>query len=199
MNLPNIMIIGLTGNSGAGKSTVREMFRERGFMVVDCDGLSRRVADKPAFLCELNSRFPRKLLNLDGTLNRALTAKIIFSDSELREIYNRLIFPYIIYDVIANIKLMDGNVLLDAPTLFEAKLDIICDSVVSVTADSKLCRARICRRDGLTDEQAQARIFSQHSEVYFKEHSDFVIENNGTKEQLFEITNYVIDRLKDKK
>lgn len=196
MNLPNIMIIGLTGNSGAGKSTVREMFRESGFMVVDCDGLARRVADNSSFLRELDSHYPKKLLNPDGTLNRALTAKIIFSDSALREIYNRIIFPYIIYDVIAEIKSMGGNVLLDAPTLFEAKLDIICYSVVSVTADPELCRTRICQRDGLSEEQAQARIFSQHSAVFFREHSDFVIENNGTKEQLLEITNYVIDRLK---
>lgn len=197
MDLPNIMIIGLTGNSGAGKSTVREMFRIRGFTVVDCDGLARKVADNSAFLRELDSRFPKKLLNPDGTLNRALTAKIIFSDSELRGIYDRLIFPYIIYDVIAQMKSMDGDVLLDAPTLFEAKLDIICDFVVSVTAEPELCRARICRRDGISEEQAQARIFSQHSANFFGEHSDFVIENNETKEQLHEITNYVIDRLKD--
>lgn len=196
MNLPNIMIIGLTGNSGAGKSTVREMFRSRGFMVVDCDDLARKVADNPEFLRELDYRFPKKLLNPDGTLNRALTAKTIFSDSVLRELYNRLIFPYIIYDVIAEIKSISGNVLLDAPTLFEAKLDVICDSVVSVTAEPELCRARICRRDGLSEEQAQARISSQHSAEFFREHSDFVIENDGTKEKLFEITNYVIDSLK---
>ncbi len=196
MNLPNIMIIGLTGNSGAGKSTVREMFRSRGFMVVDCDDLARKVADNPEFLRELDYRFPKKLLNPDGTLNRALTAKTIFSDSVLRELYNRLIFPYIIYNVIAEIKSISGNVLLDAPTLFEAKLEIICDSVVSVTAEPELCRARICRRDGISEEQAQARISSQHSAEFFREHSDFVIENDGTKEKLFEITNYVIDSLK---
>lgn len=165
-------------------------------MVVDCDDLARKVADNPEFLRELDYRFPKKLLNPDGTLNRALTAKTIFSDSVLRELYNRLIFPYIIYDVIAEIKSISGNVLLDAPTLFEAKLDVICDSVVSVTAEPELCRARICRRDGLSEEQAQARISSQHSAEFFREHSDFVIENDGTKEKLFEITNYVIDSLK---
>lgn len=196
MNLPNIMIIGLTGNSGAGKSTVREVFRGRGFNVIDCDNIARRVADNPAFLRELDSRFPEELINPDGTLNRTLTAKIIFSNNAIRELYNRIIFPYIIYDVITEIKSVDGNILLDAPTLFEARLDIICDSVVSVTAETEICRARICQRDGISEEQARARIFSQHSAEFFREHSDFVIKNDGTKEQLFEITNYVIDRLK---
>lgn len=196
MNLPNIMIIGLAGNSGAGKSTVREAFQDRGFAVVDCDDSARKVADNPAFLGELDSRFPKKLLNPDGTLNRAVTADIIFTDSEMRGLYNRIIFPYIIYDVIGKIKSASGDVLLDAPTLFEAGLDIICTAIVSVTADSELCHARICQRDGLSEEQAQSRLSSQHSAEFFKENSDFIIENNGTKEQLFERAYNVIDRLK---
>lgn len=196
MDLPNIMIIGLAGNSGAGKSTVCGVFRNRGFTVADCDASARRVADNPAFLVELDSRFPKKLLNPDGTLNRAVTAEIIFNDSEMRGLYNRIIFPYIIYDVIAEIKSVDGDVLLDAPTLFEAGLDIICTAIVSVTADSELCCQRICQRDKLTEEQARARLSSQHSAEFFKEHSDFIIENNDTKERLFESANNVIDRLK---
>lgn len=196
MNLPNIMIIGLAGNSGAGKSTVREVFQSRGFTVVDCDNSARKVADDPAFLEELDSRFPKKLLNPDGTLNRAVTADIIFNDSEKRGLYNRIIFPYIIYDVIAEIKSVDGDVLLDAPTLFEAGMDIICTAIVSVTADPELCRKRICQRDGLSEERAQARISSQHSAEFFKAHSDFIIENNDTKERLFERASDVIDRLK---
>ena len=190
------MIIGLAGNSGAGKSTVRNAFQDRGFMVVDCDDSARRVADNPAFLRELDSRFPKSLLNLDGTLNRAVTADIIFNDSEMRGLYNRIIFPYIIYDVIGKIKSAGGDILLDAPTLFEAGLDIICTAIVSVTADSELCCKRICQRDMLTEEQAKARLSSQHSAKFFKEHSDFIVENNDTKEQLFERAYNVIDRLK---
>lgn len=196
MNLPNIMIIGLAGNSGAGKSTVREAFQDRGFTVVDCDNSARKVADNPAFLRELDSRFPKKLLNPDGTLNRAVTANIIFNDSEMRGLYNRIIFPYIIYDVITEIKSVDGDVLLDAPTLFEAGLDIICTAIVSVTAEPEFCLRRICRRDKLTEEQAKARLSSQHSAEFFKEHSDFTIENNDTKERLFERAYDVIDKLK---
>lgn len=196
MKLPNIMIIGLAGNSGAGKSTVREAFQERGFTVADCDDSARKVADDPAFLKELDSRFPKRLLNSDGTLNRAVTAEIIFSDSEMRGLYNRIIFPYIIYDVIGKIKSAKSDVLLDAPTLFEAGLDIICTAIISVTADSEFCLKRICLRDKITEEQAKARLSSQHSVDFFKEKSDFIIENNDTKERLFERADGVIDRLK---
>lgn len=190
------MIIGLVGNSGAGKSTVREIFQDRGFTVVNCDDFARKAADNPAFLCELDERFPRKLLNTDGTLNRPLTAKIIFADSEIRGLYNRIIFPYIIYDVIEFVKSARGDVLLDAPTLFEAGLDIICTAIVCVTADLELCRARIQQRDHLTEEQAKARLSSQHSVKFFKEHSDFIIENNSTRERLFERAHCVIDKMK---
>lgn len=197
MKIPNIMIIGLVGNSGAGKSTVCEAFQNRGFTVADCDDSARKVADNPVFLRELDERFPKKLLNSDGTLNRAVTADIIFADSEMRGLYNRIIFPYIIFDVIGEIKSAGNDVLLDAPTLFEAGLDIICDYVVGVTANPELCLKRICLRDKITEEQAQARLSSQHSAEFFMKNSNFIIENNDTKERLFERANSVIDRLKD--
>lgn len=196
VNLPNIMIIGLTGQSGAGKSTVCNVFAESGFDIINCDDIARKTADNRRFLDEISRRFSENLLNSDGTLNRAATAKLIFTDNEKRGRYQRIIFPYIINEIVCRIKSAKGNILLDAPTLFEAKLDMVCDRIVSVTADTDKCAERIVKRDGITCEQARERLSSQHSAEFFRERSDFDIENNDTLRQLLERTTEVIDKMK---
>lgn len=199
VNLPNIIIIGLTGQSGAGKSTVCNVFAENGFDIVNCDDIARKAADNRQFLDEISRRFSENLLNSDGTLNRAATAKLIFTDEEKRGRYQRIIFPYIIYEIVRRIKSAKGSVLIDAPTLFEAKLDMLCDKIVSVTADTDKCAERIIKRDKITPEQARERLSSQHSAEFFGERSDFNIENNDTLRQLIERTAEVIDKMKGNK
>lgn len=196
VSLPNIMIIGLTGQSGAGKSTVCNVFAESGFEIVNCDAIARKTADNRQFLDEISRRFSEDLLNSDGTLNRAATAKLIFTDSEKRGLYQRIIFPYIINEIVRRIKSAKDNVLLDAPTLFEAKLDMVCDRIVSVTADTDKCAERIIMRDKISPKQARERLSSQHTAEFFKNRSDFNIENNDTLRQLIERTAEVIDKMK---
>lgn len=199
VNLPNIMIIGLTGQSGAGKSTVCKVFAESGFDIVNCDDIARKTADNRRFLDEISRRFSEDLLNPDGSLNRTATAKLIFTDEEKRGRYQRIIFPYIVNETVRRIKSAKDKVLLDAPTLFESGLDMVCDKIVSVTADTDKCAERIIKRDGITPEQARERLSSQHGVDFFKERSDINIENNGTLRQLIELTAEVIDKMKGDK
>lgn len=196
VNLPNIMIIGLTGQSGAGKSTVCNVFAESGFEIVNCDDIARKTADNRQFLDEISRRFSENLLNSDGTLNRAATAKLIFTDNEKRGLYQRIIFPYIINEIVRRIRSAKGKVLLDAPTLFEAKLDMVCDKIVSVTADTDKCAERIVKRDKISPKQARERLSSQHNTAFFGKRSDFNIKNNDTLRQLIECTAEVIDKMK---
>lgn len=184
LDLPNIRIIGVTGMSGAGKSTVcREISGYCG-AVIDCDRVAREIASRRDFLGELKERFGGEVLNTDGTLDRAETARIIFSHERKRALYNRIIFQYIVYEVIQRIKTAKGMVLVDAPTLFEAGLDMICTEIVSVTADPDVCARRISERDGISPEQARARLMSQHDADFFREHSRYNLENNGTEQEL---------------
>lgn len=196
VNLPNIMIIGLTGQSGAGKSTVCRVFAESGFDIINCDVIARKTAENRLFLGEISQRFSENLLNSDGTLNRAATAKLIFTDEEKRGLYQRIIFPYIVNGIIREIKSAKSNVLLDAPTLFEAKLEMVCDKIVSVTADTDKCAERIIKRDKITPEQARERLSSQHGAEFFKERSDFNIENNGTLEALISSAKQLTEKLR---
>lgn len=199
VNLPNIMIIGLTGQSGAGKSTVCKVFAESGFDIIDCDVIARKTAENSRFLGEISQRISENLLNSDGTLNRTATAKLIFTDEEKRAQYQRIIFPYIINKIMCAIKSAKSNVLLDAPTLFESELEMVCNKIVSVTANPDKCAERIMERDKITSEQAHERLFSQHSSEFFKERSDYNIENNGTLRELIDRTAEIIDKMKGDK
>lgn len=185
--------------SGAGKSTVCGRFRANGFKIVDCDGIARGAAQSREFLRELENAFPEKLLNENGSLDRAAAAALIFGDEHKRRLYNRAIFPYIIYEIMREIRSADSDVLLDAPTLFDAGLEMVCTSIVGVIAEAEICAERIIKRDGLTEEQACARLSSQGSADFFTERCDFTIENNGTERQLAERAAEIIDKLKGEK
>lgn len=196
--MQNRRIIGLTGQSGAGKSTVRGIFERNGFEVIDCDGVAREIARKKAFLDEISERFGEKLLNEDGSLNRAETASMIYGDSTKYSEYCGIIFPYITYDIMRKIEFAAGDVLLDAPTLFEAGIDALCSDIISVIADEKLCAERISKRDGISPEKAKERLSSQHNALFFREHSDYVIENGGSEKELYEKAMTLIEKLKGK-
>ena len=196
LNLPDIKIIGLTGISGAGKSTARGVFAERGFFLIDCDCLAKSAADNRDFLGELQRRFPGNVLNEDGTLNRAATAKAIFNDVGRRRLYNQIIFPYIVYSVIRLVKRADADIMLDAPTLFESGLDMICEKTVGVIADRELCADRITRRDGITRELALERLSAQRDGEFFRVRCDYIIENNGGLSELEQNARIICEQLK---
>ncbi len=181
ISLPAKEIIGLTGNSGAGKSVFSREFKRHGFEIIDCDKSAREVVlpGSPA-LSEISMEISKELIYPNGELNRKKTAELIFTDKEKRIRYNSIIYQYIVYNVIGKIKTAKSEyILLDAPTLFEARLDMICTHIVSVTADYDKCAERIVKRDGISFELAKKRLDSQHNAEFFKGVSDYLIINNG--------------------
>ncbi len=190
-------IIGLIGMSGAGKSTVCRIFSENGYQVIDCDISAREVAQVGmGSLDELRNELSAELIRQDGTLDRRKTAELIFNDDEKRSVFNRIIYPYITYNVIEKIKASAQDVLLDAPTLYEAQLDGICDDIISVCADEEICMKRIMERDGIGEDLARARLNSQHDIGWYGERSSYCIVNNGSVEELYSAAENIIIRLK---
>lgn len=175
------IILGLTGMSGAGKTTACKAFYDNGFSVIDCDIVARQIVEigKPA-LNELSERFDDVILS-DGSLNRRKIADIIFSDSDKLKLFNDTVYPYILYKVISDIYgyINEGKrlILIDAPTLFESGADKICDIIISVVADKEKCIERIKERDKLTHEQAKNRLSVQHDKRFYIDKSDFYIDN----------------------
>lgn len=195
-------MIGLTGQSGAGKTTVSCVFSQNGFAVIDADIISREVTEKgQPCLTELSEAFGSDIINLDGTLNRKRLGSIVFSDREKLRQLNGIIYPYIIYRIISRIEELSEEgkelILLDAPTLFEANADDLCDLIISVTADESIRMSRIIARDNITPEAAKKRFESQYSEHFFVNHSDFVIINNKTPDVLAAKAEEVAGKIKE--
>ena len=168
----NTVVIGLTGQTGAGKSTVGESLLRRGAAWVDADLIAHDVADnEKVCLADLALEFTIDILNVDGTLNRKKLADIVFHDKAKLRRLNEIIFPYIIRAIEAELARLraEGHhyIVLDAPTLFESGCDRYCDVIISVVADEQLRLQRILGRDGLTHEEAEARIQAQHRESYY--------------------------------
>lgn len=194
-------VIGLTGMSGAGKSTACKMFREAGFYVIDCDGICREVVKKgKPCLKEIASGFGSEILTAEGELNRRLMGKIIFSDPDKRIKLNGIMYPYVSYSVIKQIIFSNSEyTVLDAPTLFESGLENICEKIVSVAADKEVLINRITVRDGITREEAKNRLDSQYDADFFREKSDILIMNNGSEEEFSREIKKTICRIKEGK
>ena len=135
-------------------------------------------APKSPCLFAVSSRFGRDIINTDGTLNRVLLAQRAFSSTENTAALNEIVHPFVLSEMLSELKNADGIAVFDAPQLFESGIDAVCDVIVSVIADEDVRLKRIIRRDGITEAQAKERINAQHSEEFFKSNSDFIIENN---------------------
>ena len=196
-----VKVIGLTGMSGAGKSTACKTFKAEGFDVIDCDLICREIVEKgKPCLHEITEAFGNTVLNDDGSLNRAETGGIIFSDNKKRNLLNGIMYPYVSYIVIKAIISRDkGYTILDAPTLFESGIDSICDSIVSIVADKEVLLERIMTRDSINREQAESRLASQHDTGYFSERSDHLIANNGSSEEFLSEIMKTIKKIKEGK
>lgn len=199
---PRPHIIGLTGQSGAGKSTVSRVFAERGFEVIDADRVAREVVVRGSpCLKEISEAFGREVILPEGSLDRKRLGDIVFSDRERLRQLNGITYPYIIFRITLKIdSLREGGarfILLDAPTLFEAGADDMCSLIISVTADEDIRCERIMKRDGITLEQIKKRFSSQLSEQFFIAHSDHIIKNNGSTRELIQKAEEAADKIKE--
>lgn len=172
------IIIGLTGPTGSGKSSLAPVAESYGFKVVNCDLLARQATVKgSAGLKALTAVFGEEILNTDGSLNRKGLAAIAFSSSQKTELLNKTIFPYITELLMKEIT--GERVLLDAPTLFESGIDSICTATIAVLADKEIRLNRILVRDNISHEAALLRISAGKPDEFYKERSDYIIYNNG--------------------
>ncbi|MBR6336358.1 MAG: dephospho-CoA kinase [Ruminococcus sp.] len=195
------MIIGLTGQSGAGKSTVsRKLSLQEGFAVIDCDSIAKEVTADGSLCNELiKKRFPEAVSD-KLVLDRRKMAGIVFSDKEKLREYESIIYPFITQRVNDLISLYSSNgyqaIILDAPTLFEAGMDNICDLIIGVTADIDIRKTRIRQRDNISDEMIDKRFSSQRNDDFFKIHCQYIINNSFDKAALDKETTNIISKIR---
>lgn len=171
------IIVGLTGPTGAGKSSASAICKSLGIKHIDCDIIARKATEKgeKGLLAVVNA-FGADILNTDGTLNRKALAQKAFKDKDNTELLNKTLLPIIHEMVLSEINC--DKVLLDAPTLFESGVDKICHKTVAVLSDKEIRLRRILARDNITKEQALLRINAGKPDNFYKEKCDYVIYNN---------------------
>lgn len=188
------MTVGITGKTGSGKSEVARIFGENGFTVIDLDGLSRKVSDNSGpCLDEIVASFGEDVLKEDGTLNRRYLGEIVFADGEKLDKLSNITHKYILAEMDRVIDDTKGDIILDAPLLFEAGLDTICDVCIYVTADNDERIHRIMARDGIDEGVATSRLTRQATQSEYVSKCDYVIENLSTIDELRKRTMDVLD------
>ncbi len=176
-------VLGLTGPTGAGKTDACRVAKELGFFVINCDLIARKATDDKICLLALADAFGKDILAADGTLIRQNLAKKAFSSKENTEILNKTIFPFIIALIKSEIeKTENEKILLDAPTLYEAGADALCDDVIALLASGEIRKKRIMLRDNISEEAAELRMSAGRSDEYYKEKTKHIIYNDSDKE-----------------
>ena len=184
-----MLVIGLTGPSGAGKGSVGAILREYEIPVIDADAVYHSLLIPPSpcldALCE---EFGETILSLDGSLNRRKLGEIVFSSSESLQKLNEISHRFVMEDIRNRLKKLRAKdiraAVIDAPQLFEAEADKDCNIIISVLADKRLRLERIMERDGIDTESALRRMDAQKSDAFFRTHSNYIIENNGNLDLL---------------
>jgi dephospho-CoA kinase len=184
-----MLVIGLTGPTGAGKGAVANIFAQYGIPVINADRVYHELITPPSScLQELVEAFGKQILLADGSLDRRALGGIVFNDPAARERLNSITHRYVMEEVKGQMERLRREgvpvAVFDAPQLFEAGAQRACGAVVSVLAERGLRLERIIARDNLSAEAAMRRILAQKSDEFFKTHSDYIIENNGTLETL---------------
>ena len=175
-------IIGLTGLTGAGKSTVAQKLMAYGCYHIDADKVAKDVINNSEDVKnKLKERFGDDVINADGTTNRPLLATRAFADEESTNDLNAITHPAVTEEIKSIIKDMEEigyrGVIIDAIALFESGEDKLCDFTVAVVAPQDIRLERIMKRDNITEERALERINAQKDEKFFTEKADFVLWN----------------------
>lgn len=195
-----MLVIGLTGPSGAGKGEVAKLFASRGIPILDADRIYHDLLIPPSpCLDALTQRFGTTILASDGTLNRRALGEIVFSDRQALNDLNTIAHRFVMDEARKRLRELRAKgcaaAVLDAPQLFEAGAQKDCDTVVVVLAKESVRLARIMQRDDIDESRARARMRSQLSEEYFRANADHVIENDGTSEALHADVCALMERL----
>lgn len=173
------MILGITGGTGCGKTTLLQLIRQRGGLVLDCDEVYHRLleADRQ-MLAAIKNRFPQAFPQ--DILDRKALGKIVFADPAALEALNEITHRAVRQEVLRQLESSPPLAAIDAIGLFESGLDTLCDITVAVTAPLEARVARLMARDGISEEYARSRIAAQHDEDWFRRRCDYILENNAS-------------------
>lgn len=197
-----MLLVGLTGGIGSGKSTVAKLFADRGAVIVDADVLARAAVEPGTpGLERIVERFGPKVLTDGGEIDRQALAAIVFADEAARRDLEAIVHPEVGRGLLAAIEAhrdSDAVVVFDAPLIVEGGFGDGLDALVVVTAPREEQVARLVRDRGMAGDEAEARIEAQSSTEEKVARADHVIVNDGSLEGLEAAVGEVWEALRGK-
>ncbi len=189
-------LVGLTGKTGAGKSTVSALLKEKGAYIIDGDIIAREILEiNKSLLPKLCESFGWDILEEDGvTLNRRALARKAFSSPENTEILNSVMHPAINTEIKKRVEkafLQFETVIVDAAAIIESGFADECDVLLVVHAPENVRKERIMKRDNLSEEDALVRIKGQKDDSFYLKKASYVISNfydHDLKKQIDSLT-----------
>lgn len=195
------MKVGLTGGIGAGKSTVADLFARRGAVVIRADELARQVIEKstPGF-DKVVSRFGNNILDEDGNIDRAKLATIVFSEQKSLEDLENIIHPLVREETnqIMGRQTPETIIINEIPLLLEKQMQSLFDCLIIVISSEKNRLARLVN-NGFTQDQVKARMSKQVDDETRKASADYLIVNDGDKDQLDKDVEKIWQSLQERK
>lgn len=177
------MVIGITGNSGSGKTSICKVLENKyNAFVIDADKVVKELSmPNKEYYKEIVKIFGNKILQQNGEINRKLLANVIFSSNEKRELLNSITYEYVVSEIKDRVNESNNDLkIIDATLLIEGGLNLICDCVISVISDKEVKLNRICNRDNIDKQTAEKRLNVQASNDFYVKNSNYVILNNNT-------------------
>lgn len=187
------MIIGITGSSGSGKSTVCKIIEDNyNAKIIKADEIAKSLSVKGTlYYKDIINEFGKEILLENGEINRKKLAEIIYNNNAKREKLNKLTFKYVCEEIERQINQnlskntieetdSEKLIIIDAPLLLEANLDSICDTTIAVISKNKQAQIeRILNRDNIDKDVAIARINAQKTNEFYVENCKYAIVNDG--------------------
>jgi dephospho-CoA kinase len=172
------VIIGITGGTGCGKTTLLKVIAEAGGLILDCDAIYHELLQRDvALLNAIETRFPGTVEN--GQLQRKKLGSIVFVDKDALADLNTITHGAVKAEVLRRLDAKPALAAIDAIALFEGGLAELCDTTVAITAPTEERVRRLMARDGISEEYARARIAAQKSNEWFREKCGYSLANDG--------------------
>ena len=174
----NILVIGITGGTGCGKTTLLDIIGEKGGLVLDCDAIYHRLLQEdPALLAAIEARFPGVVEK--GQLQRKKLGSMVFSDPNALADLNKITHAAVKAEVVKQLAQRPTLAAIDAIGLHEGGLAELCDITVAITAPDEARVQRLMDREGISEEYARQRIAAQRSGPEFEALCQYTLSNDG--------------------
>ncbi len=191
------MVIGVTGNTGTGKSEICKLFKEWGAYLISCDELGWEILKEPLIVEKIKSKFEGVVEK--GAANKGKLASIVFGDRDKLKQFNGIVHPELLERLKTTIKKSREKIIVvDAALIFEWKIENWFDFIVLLTSTLEDKHRRL-KAEGISEEIINGRLNSQEDSNRFIKFSDFIIENDGDLKSLKVNARWVWDKIVTKK